>query len=351
MPDRYHELLKVNQGASKAEIRRAFRALAKKLHPDRNKAPNAHKEFILLNEAYDHLMRQGSSQHRASAVNRSASEKKQAQKEWGNRKKEAARERARRHARMNYEAFKRTQFYRNGVAADVLYDYFWVCIASLILLIPIVSFFVFDAKMLVPIVVVFIVLAAVPWNVFVRKRTEHHIREVLPSLFIIFRTATFQVVSMTGFNLLVYFMCTFKTLVNFKLTLLLGIVLFAVPYGTWKWSDKKRTALWYGSIGPTLLNVFFLVNFSFGGNDHVERYFYERNQINLTGEEDGFTIRLEHDVYDEYLGIRFFVPQKHESAYPYIQYHMQEGWLGFRIKKGHRLFRKKPTGEIEFQPT
>lgn len=51
----YHDILGVEPGATQEEIKRAFRALAKKYHPDVNDAPNAAAMFRLISEAYDVL--------------------------------------------------------------------------------------------------------------------------------------------------------------------------------------------------------------------------------------------------------------------------------------------------------
>jgi molecular chaperone DnaJ len=51
----YYEILGVPRTADKDEIKRAFRALARKLHPDVNKAPDAEAKFKEINEAYEVL--------------------------------------------------------------------------------------------------------------------------------------------------------------------------------------------------------------------------------------------------------------------------------------------------------
>ncbi len=48
----YYEVLEVDRSATQDEIRRAYRRLAKKYHPDVNKDPNAEERFKEINEAY-----------------------------------------------------------------------------------------------------------------------------------------------------------------------------------------------------------------------------------------------------------------------------------------------------------
>lgn len=50
-----YEVLGVSRDASAAEIKKAYRRLSKKYHPDLNKAPGAEKKFKEINEAYEIL--------------------------------------------------------------------------------------------------------------------------------------------------------------------------------------------------------------------------------------------------------------------------------------------------------
>lgn len=56
MEDRdYYEILGVPRTASQDDIRKAYRVLARKLHPDVNKSPDAQRKFTQIQEAYDTL--------------------------------------------------------------------------------------------------------------------------------------------------------------------------------------------------------------------------------------------------------------------------------------------------------
>lgn len=56
MLEEYYLKLGLPNGSSKEEVKRAYRQLVKRVHPDINPSENAHKQFIELTEAYEILM-------------------------------------------------------------------------------------------------------------------------------------------------------------------------------------------------------------------------------------------------------------------------------------------------------
>lgn len=52
----YYKILGLQAGASVAEIKRAYRVLAKRYHPDVNNSPEAREQFMRITEAYDYLL-------------------------------------------------------------------------------------------------------------------------------------------------------------------------------------------------------------------------------------------------------------------------------------------------------
>ena len=54
-PADYYAILGVRRDASQAEIKRAYRRQAIKLHPDKNPSPHANEQFIQLGKAFETL--------------------------------------------------------------------------------------------------------------------------------------------------------------------------------------------------------------------------------------------------------------------------------------------------------
>lgn len=69
----YYQILGVPKTASLDEIKKAFRKLAMKYHPDTNKEPNAKEKFVEVSSAYEVL---GDEKKRAQVEKRKKKEVK-----------------------------------------------------------------------------------------------------------------------------------------------------------------------------------------------------------------------------------------------------------------------------------
>lgn len=60
MSPSYYDILQINQEASRDEIKKSFRILALKYHPDKNKSSDSKEKFLKIVEAYEVLSDEGS---------------------------------------------------------------------------------------------------------------------------------------------------------------------------------------------------------------------------------------------------------------------------------------------------
>lgn len=114
----YYAILEINSNATESDIRKAYRRLAKKYHPDVNKAKNAHEKFIEISEAYEFLISRQLNKETPSKVTdkEQTAEDYHASEEY-NRFRQEARKRAQQQAKMRYEAFKKQHdaFQKSGI--------------------------------------------------------------------------------------------------------------------------------------------------------------------------------------------------------------------------------------------
>lgn len=87
----YYKILQVHQNSSEIDIKKQFRRLALKLHPDKNDDPNATQEFIELNEAYEVLSNRWRRKHYNQLLNEQHNRVNESKrKRWENAVKNAS---------------------------------------------------------------------------------------------------------------------------------------------------------------------------------------------------------------------------------------------------------------------
>ena len=52
----YHKVLNLDETASIKEVKKRYKELAKKYHPDVNKDKSAHQKFLKIKEAYERIL-------------------------------------------------------------------------------------------------------------------------------------------------------------------------------------------------------------------------------------------------------------------------------------------------------
>lgn len=106
MSNYYLTILELEPGATKNDIKKAYRRLSKIYHPDLNKSPEAHQKFIELTEAYTFLSQVGPRPHQETVAydyNPEVSEYEL----WREKAKARARYKAKEEAKLQRELIKK----------------------------------------------------------------------------------------------------------------------------------------------------------------------------------------------------------------------------------------------------
>lgn len=142
----YFKVLNLSEDATKEDVKRAYRELAKKWHPDRSPSPRASEVFILVNEAYQYLIddeRRNAYRPsvRASARRANQKQREERYKEWVASQQYRARQQAAQQARNSYDEFVNSPLYRTAMAMNRAYDYVFLVLAAVICITPVVVLF------------------------------------------------------------------------------------------------------------------------------------------------------------------------------------------------------------------
>lgn len=112
----YYAILELSPDATVDEVKRSYRRLARKYHPDVNPSPDAQERFIAITEAYEFVLRRLSREevsHSSSEAYESSREAQAIIDEWLKSERERIRARAKAHARMRYSQFKKTEYFKS----------------------------------------------------------------------------------------------------------------------------------------------------------------------------------------------------------------------------------------------
>ncbi|HUW93899.1 MAG TPA: J domain-containing protein [Bacteroidales bacterium] len=108
----YYKILGIRQGASDAEIRKAYRVKAMEFHPDRNHSPGAQDMFVKITEAYQYLI---AHPHNNGVTEEDYSRYYQA---WVDYRQAEARKKAEEYASSTFKVFSGSPLYKSTTVID-----------------------------------------------------------------------------------------------------------------------------------------------------------------------------------------------------------------------------------------
>jgi len=327
----YYQILGLNDTASLAQIKRAYRYKAKLYHPDVYKAPDAHEKFMLVNEAYAYLIKmkglKAGKQNEASKQ----TDIEAFGNQWQAEERRKAQERAQAYAHMRYEAYLKSDLYRTTEAVNSIVDFFATgFIILFVVVLPVLLYHKYGAPALI-IAAVIILPTAPLWFRFLIKTfdkgaflsffTLHH-----PSI----KSKVMRLLIFTILNGLVFFRITLNSLLELHWILVLYILIIALSFiPKIKTASRYKKHLFHFIIAPAVINLFFLTNYTFSHSPKKEAYTYTytlRNSTNM------FTsIYLDQNHYAQYQGMRFFLNFERFINHNKINYTISNGLFGIKV--------------------
>jgi len=131
----YYNILGISEKSGISEIKAAYRRLAKKYHPDISDLPNAKEKFILVNEAYEFLIKLKTTPPISDRIHSMDPRlREELYRQWLKRERMKARARATQAAREKFEKFKKSPIYKTSQIIFTFYDYLSISIGILIIL-------------------------------------------------------------------------------------------------------------------------------------------------------------------------------------------------------------------------
>ena len=137
--EEYLKILGLSGEVSVAQIKKAYRQMAKLYHPDVNKSPNANELFLLINEAYIYLIDYRSGRFDAPKA-REAQKPGFSYEEWIKKERARAKAKAAYHAKQRYEEFIKSKTYKSAMMINAFSDYVFIGLALVMIFVPIMVF-------------------------------------------------------------------------------------------------------------------------------------------------------------------------------------------------------------------
>lgn len=326
----YYTILGISESASDEEIKLAYRKLAKKLHPDRNKAPNAHEQFIQLAAAYEALINKKTTHSHSSYQQRENSE------DLLKRQQAEARERARRYAQMRYEAYKKTDHYKNTQAVKSVFNHIYFALSLVLVLSPLWGILIDKANGLFIGIIVLIGSSPI-WagGIFVMRKMVS-LNELKDSLKRLLKLPRFRILLLFALNIYLFLQYIGNTQIKsiYISIALLIILVFAIIRITINKQPILKT-LFITSFILGAINFLFFLNFEFSNHQTQEIY---RFKFTKNGTVNLYTDASEEQfAYEAYPLMRFYF-------FPYQTYYkskvilaFEDGLFGTRVLKSSKF--------------
>ncbi len=326
-----YQILGVPATATIDEIKKAYRAKAFLLHPDKNDAPDASQQFVELTEAYELLI-----EEKSNPFKRYVSAFQQSE-HTANAKREEAKQRAREYARMRYEEFEKTEAAQTLNALNIILNHLLFLFAcSMLVAVPFIlaNFYEFTGLILG-----LLFLLAIGRPIFGYIKHFFQPAQLWLALMSLVETYFFRFMILSVANIYLIFKVVMNTLIPLEYSLAIFPVVILCGYFLFFKKKENNIRLFNAAvILPLLINIMFCINYYGSDKPTIEEYeFRSVEYVSRRGHEKSTMINLKGGKYDEYVGIRVFSSLDIMWNCEHIIYQFEDGLLGVRVMKEYRF--------------
>jgi curved DNA-binding protein CbpA len=338
MLNAYYNILGISNDASLSQIKQAFRTRAKELHPDVNKSPNAHEQFILLLEAYEYLINQKTG--KVYTKNTTEDKTYTSHQRWQDSEAARARHRAEYFSKVKYEQFINSNYFKTVTSLNTIFEHLGFFIAAGILIpLPIILTILYGLDgFIISLLAVIITLPLMASAI--RSRSSINVSEFFRAIAFVTKTRNTSIVALTVFNLFIIVKVGFQTLIPFSSLILIFVLSMSVFYLLTRFDlkkSKRSSAVISFCYCPFVLNLLFITNFLFSANPGWETYSFTPMETNAEGKLA--YIHLENNRYRDFNGIRLFADFNAMKGKNKIAYKFEDGLFGFKVMKDFRFYK------------
>ncbi len=347
------------------EIVRAYRKKAMLLHPDRNPAPDATQQFILLEEAYKYLR-----SLKEIKDSKGGDEQLNEFAKWWENEKANVRKKAEEYSKMRYDEYQNSDDHKFYAAKNNIINVV-VGLAAIfaLIVVPLWWYATSDGENLYLLLIYILFVSPIGIVVFSQLKlfresikgfgksigiSSAYLRKKMISLYRgeEIPARWLNALALTGLNGFLIFKVVVNTLVPIHISLLLfGLTILSgfLISRFYKKKPKGDNLYYTFCIAPVCLNVLFAINYVVSFNTEVETYRYKpKHEIvpsrisrpfywRLRSKSPTSLIILEGEKYKEYKGLRVFLFYGEVIDNNTVTYTFKTGIFGIRVMKDYKL--------------